>query len=166
MYVHFIPSIFTEFIITSGSLFWILFWRCWVFTVAHRFSLVSESGDYSLVVVRRLSLWCLVLLQSAGSGAGAAVAATHGSVSAAPGLWSTGSLVGAHRLICSSACGVFLDKLNSCLLHCLEKILYSATREAPLWILNRIISPVNRKLYFFLSLWIPFICFSCLKSSG
>ena len=36
---------------------------------------------------------------------------------AAPGLLSTGSVVGMHGFSCSSACGIFLDQgLNQCLL--------------------------------------------------
>ena len=42
----------------------------------------------------------------------------RGSVVAAPGLYSAGSVVGAHRLSCSVACGIFLDQgFNPCLLH-------------------------------------------------
>ena len=36
----------------------------------------------------------------------------------AHGLWNTDSVVVAHGLSCSAACGIFLDQgLNSCLLH-------------------------------------------------
>ena len=37
------------------------------------------------------------------------VAAACGSALAAPGLWSTGSVLVAHRLHCSEACGTFPD---------------------------------------------------------
>ena len=41
-----------------------------------------------------------------------------GSVVEAPGLWSTSSVVVAHRLNCSEACGILLDEgSNLCLLH-------------------------------------------------
>ena len=56
--------------------------------------------------------------------AGASPAAEHGlpgaqaSVAAAAGLWCTGSVVVAHRLSCSAACGIFPDQgSNPCLLH-------------------------------------------------
>ena len=40
------------------------------------------------------------------------------SVVEAPGSWSTGSIVVAHGLSCSEACGIFLDQsLTLCLLH-------------------------------------------------
>ena len=42
----------------------------------------------------------------------------------------------------------------------------AATREAPLWILNRIVSPVNRKLYFFPFNVDTFYLFFLSKSSG
>ena len=41
-----------------------------------------------------------------------------GSVVAAPGFYSTGSMDTVHRLSCSMACGIFPDQgLNLCLLH-------------------------------------------------
>ena len=41
-----------------------------------------------------------------------------GSVIVAPGLWSTGSIVVAHWLSCSTACGIVPDQgSNPCLLH-------------------------------------------------
>ena len=64
-------------------------------------------------------LWCvgfslqwLFFLRSTGS------RALQAPVAATPGLQSTGSIVVAHRLRCSSACRIFLDQgSNSCLLH-------------------------------------------------
>ena len=43
-------------------------------------------------------------------GAQAAVAAVRGSLGAALGLGSAGSVVVVHTLSCSSACGIFLDQ--------------------------------------------------------
>ena len=44
--------------------------------------------------------------------------ARAGFGSCGSGLWSRGSIVVAHRLSCSVACGIFLDqRWNSCLLH-------------------------------------------------
>ena len=69
----------------------IYFWLCWVFP-APQSSLVAPSGDYSSLQWDGFSLW-LLLLQS------------------------TGSVVVAHGLSCSKACGIFPDQgLNSCLL--------------------------------------------------
>jgi len=46
------------------------------------------------------------------------VLGTWASVVGAPGLWSTGSIVVAHGLSCSEACGIFLDQESTpCLLH-------------------------------------------------
>ena len=48
----------------------------------------------------------------------ASTVVAHGSLSAACGLWSNGSIVVVHRLSCSTACGIFLDQgSNPCLLH-------------------------------------------------
>ena len=53
------------------------------------------------------------------------------SVVVAPRLWSTGSIVVAHELSCSAACGVFPDHgSNLCLLQCQKDSLRSPTREA------------------------------------
>ena len=59
-------------------------------------SLVAVSKGYSLVAMHRLSFLWLLLLQSTGSRARASVVVAHG-------------------LGCSSACGIFLDQgLNQC----------------------------------------------------
>ena len=69
------------------------------------FSLVVVSRPYSLFVVASL------VAENGLQGAWASVAGTRG-------LQSTGSAVATHRLICSTACGSFLDQgLNPCLLH-------------------------------------------------
>ena len=65
--------------------------------------LFVASGGYSLVVVRGLLLWQL-LLWSMGS--------------RTPGLYSTGSIAVVNQLSCSAACGIFPDRgSNPCLLH-------------------------------------------------
>ena len=59
----------------------------------------GEQGDSSLVLEHRP--W-----------------SAQASVVAGPWLQSTGSIVVAHRLSCSTTCGIFLDQeSNSCLLH-------------------------------------------------
>ena len=83
------------------------------------FSLVAVSEGSSRVAVPGL-LWWLLLLCSRGSKAHGlrSLAAAGGLSVVAPRLQSTGSVVVAHRLSCSSACGVFPDQgLNPCVLH-------------------------------------------------
>ena len=59
------------------------FWLCWVVIAVHGHSPVAVSGDYSLVWYRGFPLQWLLLL------------------------WNTGSVVLAHGLRCSTACGIF-----------------------------------------------------------
>ena len=96
------------------------------------FSSCGEWGLLSSCGTQASHCGALSCCRARAPGAGAAVAAAHGSVSAAPGLWSTGSVVGAHGLICSSACGVFLDQgLNSYLLHWQEDSLLLSHKGSP-----------------------------------
>ena len=75
-------------------------------------SLVVESGDYSLVVVH------MVLIVVAFFGCRTWALGLLGSVAAAPGLYSTDTVVVVPGLICSAACGIYPDQgLNPCLLH-------------------------------------------------
>ena len=77
----------------------VYFWLRWVFIAVHGLSLVAESRGYSSLWWAGLSLQWLLLLWSMGS--------RH-----------TGSVVVAHRLSCSMACGIFLDQgLNPFPLH-------------------------------------------------
>ena len=69
----------------------IFFWLHWVFIAACEFSLVAASGDYSLIAV----LGLLIVV-----------------VSLVAALEPAGLVVGAHRVSCRMACGVFPD------LHC------------------------------------------------
>ena len=77
----------------------IYFWLCWVFVSVQGLSLVVASGGHS-------SSWCAGL-----------------SLSRPLLLWSTGSrhagsVVVAHGLSCSAACGIFPDQgSNPCPLH-------------------------------------------------
>ena len=75
------------------------YWLCWVFIAARGLSLVRASGGYSLLVVHGL-------LISAASSCREQALGTRASV------------VGAHRLSCPPACGIFLDQgSNPCPLH-------------------------------------------------
>ena len=75
------------------------FWLHWVFVAACRLSLVAASGGYSSLRCTGFSLRWLLLLQSMGSK-------------------RVGSVVVAHSVSCSAACGIFPDEgSNPCLLH-------------------------------------------------
>ena len=74
--------------------FFFFFWLCWVFAAAWGLSLVAASGGYSLLQHAGFSLQWLLLL------------------------WSMGSVVVAHGLSRSVACGIFPDQgSNQCPLH-------------------------------------------------
>ena len=81
------------------------FWFCffyfglrWGSVAAQGLSLVAASGGYS-------SLRC-----GAFSCCGARAQGTRASVVVARGLWSADSVVMAHGLSCTAACGIFLDQ--------------------------------------------------------
>ena len=95
------------------------FWLHWVFAAAHGFSLVAESGGYSLLRCVGFSLRWLLLLQSTGSRCTSfSSCGTQASVAVARGLQSAGLVVVAHGLSCSAACGIFPDQgWNLCPLH-------------------------------------------------
>ena len=76
---------------------------------ARRLPLVVASGGFSLLSCVGFSLWWLLSLWSSGSGC-----TDFSSCNTC-----LGSVVGAHRLSCSAACGIFPDQgLNWCPLHC------------------------------------------------
>lgn len=106
---------FFFFSILFSYLFWVVVGlRCYIV-----FSLVAESGSSSLVAVCGLLValaspvqehW-LLLSRSTGSRAGEPQYLWPvGSVLAAPGPWSTGSIVMAHGLSCSAAWGLFPEQ--------------------------------------------------------
>ena len=77
----------------------IYFWLCWVFVSVRGLSPVVESGDHSSSRCTGLSLSWPLLLRSRGSR-------------------RAGSVVVAHGLSCSAACGIFPDQgSNPCPLH-------------------------------------------------
>ena len=85
----------------------IYFWLRWVFIAARGFSLVVVSGGYSSLRCAGFPLRWLLLLWNTGS--------RHMGFSSC-GAWA--SLVVAHGLSCSAACGIFPDQgSNLCPLH-------------------------------------------------
>ena len=79
--------------------FFLNFWLCWVFISVRGLSLVAASGGHSSSRCTGLSLSQPLLLQSTGSR-------------------RAGSVVVAHGLNCSAACGIFPDQgSNPCPLH-------------------------------------------------
>ena len=85
----------------------IYFWLCWVFIVVHGLSLVAVSRGYSLLQCVGFSLQWLLLLRSTGS--------RHAGFSSCG---TQASVVVAHGLSCSVACGIFPDQgLNPRPLH-------------------------------------------------
>ena len=95
--------------------------RCWA-----SFSLVAKSWGYSRVEGSGFFHRCGFSLWSTGSRARGLQQLQHMGSVVAPGLWSAGSVVVAHRLSHFSAHGMFLDQgLKQCLLH------WQATKIAP-----------------------------------
>ena len=77
----------------------IYFWLCWVFVSVRGLSLVAASGGHSSSQCAGFSLSWPLLLRSTGSR-------------------RAGSVVVAHGLSCSAACGIFPDQgSNPCPLH-------------------------------------------------
>ena len=101
------------------SLF-VSFWPCWVFVAVQAFfffsPLVAESRVHSSSAQASL---CGGLLQNVVSRVGGLQQLQCvGSVTASPGLWSTGAVVVAHGLRCSAAYGILPDQGSSpCSLH-------------------------------------------------
>ena len=92
------PLILGFFFFFNSYLF-IYFWLCWVFVSVRGLSLVEASGGHSSSQCAGLSLSRPLLLRSTGSR-------------------RAGSVVVAHGLLCSAACGIFPDqRSNPCPLH-------------------------------------------------
>ena len=105
------PSFCSPLVLFSFIYLSIYFWLHWVFIAACGLSLVMASGGYSSLQYAGFSLQWLLLLQNTGS--------RHtGSVVVVCRLQSAGSVVVAHGLSCSAACGIFPDQgLNPSPLH-------------------------------------------------
>ena len=99
--------------------FFFFWWVPWVFVAVCRLSLVVVSGGYSSLSCTGLSLWWFLLLWIMDSRASVLQQLRQtGSAVAIPGLQSTDSIIVAHGLTYSAACGFFLDQAsNPCLLH-------------------------------------------------
>ena len=98
----------------------IYLWLCWVFVAVCRLSLVAASGDYSSLRCTGFSLRWLLLLQSTSS-------RRVGFSSC-----GMGSVVVAHGLSCSAACGIFQTRARTRVPCIGRRILnHCATREAP-----------------------------------
>ena len=94
-----IDTLIVPFYFLNLFILFINFWLRWVFIAARGLSLVAARGDYSSLWCAGFSLQWLLLLWSAGS--------RH-----------VGSVVVAHGLSCSVACGIFPDQgSNPCPLH-------------------------------------------------
>ena len=84
---------------------------CWVFVATRVFLQLQPAGATVQLLCVGLSLQWLFLLQSIGSKVHRLEQLWQvGSVSVAPGLQSTGSVVAAHGLSCSTAHRIFLDQ--------------------------------------------------------
>ena len=97
----------------------IYFWLCWVFVAVSGLFLVAASGGYSSLWCTGFSLLWLLLLQTMGSRCNVfSSCGTRASVAVARRLQRAGSVVVAHGLSCSVACGIFPDQgSNPCSLH-------------------------------------------------
>ena len=95
----YLPFIYLLFFFLIYLFIHIYFWLCWVFVSVQGLSLVATSGGHSSLRCAGLSLLRPLLLRSTGSR-------------------RAGSVVVAHRLSCSAACGILPDQgSNPCPLH-------------------------------------------------
>ena len=94
-------------------------WLHWIFVAARGLSQLAASGGYSSLRCVGYSVRWLLLLQSTGSSNPGSVAAARRLASCSTwALEPAGSVVVAHGLSFSAACGIFLDQgLNPCPLH-------------------------------------------------
>ena len=100
------------------------------FILAARAFLQFQQGEATLQFL-------CVVSHCSGLSYGARALGLMGSAVAAPWLQNTGSIVMAHGLRCSTACGIFLDQgLNPCLLNWQEDSLPLSHQASPKVILN------------------------------
>ena len=95
-----------------------IFWLYQVFIAAHGLSLVAEGKGLLQLQLAGVLLQWLLLLSIGSRVHGLQQLQNMGSVAVACRSQSTSSVVVAHRLSCSSTCGVFPDQgSNPCPLH-------------------------------------------------
>ena len=95
----------------------IYLWLCWVFVAARGLSLVAASGSCSSLQCAGFPLRWLLLLWSMGSRC-VGFSSCGMWAQQACGLQRAGSVVVAHGLTCSTACGIFRNQgSNLCPLH-------------------------------------------------
>ena len=88
-----------------------VFWLCWIFVAMCGLSLVAASGGYSLLRYVGFSLRWLLMLWSTGSRcAGFSSCGSGLSSYGSQALGAQASVVVAHGLSCSVACGIFPDQ--------------------------------------------------------
>ena len=109
----------------------IYFWLRWVFVAARSVFLVAASGGYSSLWCAGFSLRWLLLLWNTGS-------RCTGFNSC--GSWAAGSVVVAHGLSCSAACGIFSRTRARTLVPCIGRQIlnHCATREVPVIFLKMV----------------------------
>ena len=108
----------------------IVFFFFWLFWVFHCCSWDFSSGKWGLI--SSCSTWAF--LCRGFSWFGTQALGCMGSVVSVRRLQSTGSEVVAHRLSCSTVCGIFPDQgLNLCLLNCKQILSHWATKEVRYW---------------------------------
>ena len=122
IFISFYFFLFISFYLFLFIIFWILFipfWLCWIFPTVQAFLNLQLAGT---------PLCCSAPASPRGgfSSCGAQALGFPGfstcsmrfSVVAGPRVYGAGSVVMAHKLSCSSACGIFLaQESNPCLLH-------------------------------------------------
>ena len=96
----------------------IYFWLRWVFIAAYGLPLAVASGGYSSLRCVGFSLQWLLVAEHRLQAHGLQQLWCMGSVDVARRLQTAGSVVVAHGLSCSVACGIFPDQAqNPCPLH-------------------------------------------------
>ena len=96
----------------------IYFWLCWVFVASVGFLQLRRAG-----AILHCSVWLLIVVASLVAEYGLQARRLQqlwhkGSVAVARGLQNEGSVIVAHGLSCSTACGIFRDQgPNLCPLH-------------------------------------------------
>ena len=91
-------------------IYFIYFCLCWVFVAARGLSVLAASRGYSVAVLGLLIAVASLLVEHGLQVHGLQQLWHAGSEVVARGLQSASSVVAAHSLSCSTACGIFLDQ--------------------------------------------------------